>query len=105
MEAPTDEQLDTWIRARLAVAGIDLEQLHPTQRDPVTGSPSQAELLTSVRGFLRSTPATISDWQVPAPPGPEGDHGRLQQQSAPPVLYPSIATAWTDGAWPQAGVR
>lgn len=104
---PTDEQLDTWIRARLQIAGVDIEQLHPTDTDPTTGSPSQAALLSSVRSFLAGsgtsgarvggTPRAIRDFVIPPPsaadPGPDAD--RLAQQSAPPLLYPSI----TEGAW------
>lgn len=93
---PTDAQLDTYIMARLSSIGVDLGQLHPTDVDPVTGSPSQAAVLTSLRGFLRSTVAPISDW---TPGGAAAtlapDDARLQQQMAPPAEYPSIELAWT----------
>lgn len=103
---PTDEQLDVWIRARLQIAGVEIEQLHPTQTDPETGAPSQAALLSSVRSFLAGsgasgarvggTPRTIRDFVIPAPAGGAAeDADRLAQQVAPPLLYPSI----TEGAW------
>jgi hypothetical protein len=94
---PTDAELNTLIRARLAIIGIDLEQLHPTQTDPVTGSPSQASVLTSLRGFLRGTVPPVSNWLPDVPVGAPADEARLAQQEAAPALYPSILTAWTDG--------
>jgi hypothetical protein len=102
IEPPTDDELNTLIRARLAGIGVDLSQLHPTQRDPVTGSPSQASVLSSLRSFLRGTVPAMSAWQpvVPSmptvPPG-SPDRDRLAQQQAAPALYPSILPAWTDG--------
>ena len=92
---PTDEELNALIRARLALVGIDLSQLHPTATDPQTGSPSQASVLTSLRAFLRGTVPAVSSWLPAAPAG--ADAARLAQQQAPPALYPSILTAWTDG--------
>ena len=92
---PTDQELDVHIRARLALVGIDLSQLHPTATDPVTGSPSQASVLSSLRSFLRGTVPGVSAWLPATPAGP--DAARLAQQQAPPSLYPSILTAWTDG--------
>jgi hypothetical protein len=94
---PTDAELNTLIRARLAVIGIDLDQLHPTQTNPDTGSPSQASVLASLRSFLRSTVPSISSWQPHVPVGAPADADRLAQQQAAPALYPSILTAWTDG--------
>lgn len=94
---PTDEELNTLIRARLALLGIDLSQLHPTTSDPETGSPSQASVLSSLRSFLRGTVPAISAWQPAVPVGEAADAPRLAQQQAAPALYPSILTAWTDG--------
>jgi hypothetical protein len=89
--APTDEQLDVLIRARLALAGVDLDQL-PETPDPATGSPSRAQALTSLRTFLRTAVPTVSTWAPPAS-GPDAD--AYAQQAAPPLLYPSITQAWT----------
>ncbi|NHC14540.1 hypothetical protein [Motilibacter deserti] len=91
---PTDAELDTLIKARLALIGIDLSQLHPTQTDPVTGSPSQASILSSLRSFLRGTVPPISNW-LPASGVTGADSDRVVQQAAPPAEYPSILKAWT----------
>jgi hypothetical protein len=64
---PTDAELDTLIRARLAQIGIDLGQL------PVSDA--------SLRGFLRGTVPTVSNYL-------------LDPQENPPVLYPAQLTAW-----------
>ncbi len=103
---PSDEKLDELIRARLALAGVDLDQLGESP-DPETGSPSRAQALESLRGFLAGprsggvrtggTVRTINRWQPPVDetPGSDADRDRLAQQEAPPLLYPSITTAWT----------
>jgi hypothetical protein len=91
---PTDDELNTLIRARLAGIGIDLSQLHPSDRNPETGSPSQASVLSSLRSFLRNTVPQISGWTPPAD-GP--DAMKLQQQLAPPDTYPSITAGRTEG--------
>ncbi|PXY22564.1 hypothetical protein [Prauserella muralis] len=86
---PTDTELDTLIRARLAVLGIDLDQLPPgTTPDPDTGAPGRDTALASLRAFLRGTVQTLAAYRF------DGDDA-LAQQVAPPQLYPSIATAWT----------
>lgn len=89
---PTDAELDTMIRARLATVGIDLNQLPAgTSPDPQTGSPGRDSVLAGLRSFMRNTVAPLAAYQLPAAPaatepGPLG----LTQQSAPPALYPSI---------------
>jgi hypothetical protein len=86
---PTDAELDTMIRARLAVLGIDLDQLPPgTEADPATGAPGRDTALASLRSFLRTTVVQLSAYRFGADPA-------LAQQVAPPQLYPSIVTAWT----------
>lgn len=92
--APTDAELDTMIRARLASLGIDLTQLPPgTTPDPETGSPGQLTVLASLRSFVRGTIGTLSAYQLP---GPDGSSDPLLSQQGPaPLLYPSITTAWT----------
>jgi hypothetical protein len=86
-QPPTDQQLNAWIRARLRLIGVDLDQL-PETEDPETGSPTRAQALASLREFLRETIPAVSDWR------PEEDPA-LQQQVMPPVLYPAPHTAWT----------
>jgi hypothetical protein len=87
---PTDDELDTLIRARLALLGIDLDQLPPgTAADPETGAPGRETALASLRSFLRTTVLPLSAYRFDADPA-------LAQQTAPPLLYPSITHAWTD---------
>jgi hypothetical protein len=92
---PTDAELDTMIRARLAALGIDLNQLPAgSTSDPETGSPGQAAVLASLRSFMRSTVAELSAYQLPfAGAAGNADPMLLSQQAAPPALYPSIDTA------------
>jgi hypothetical protein len=86
---PTDDELNTLIRARLALLGIDLDQLPPgTAPDPVTGAPGRDTALANLRSFLRTTVVPLAAYRF----GPEPD---LAQQTAPPLLYPSITEAWT----------
>lgn len=88
---PTDAELDTLIRARLALVGVDLDQLPSGAANPTTGSPSLEDALAYLRRILRGTAVTISDWELPAP------SPALDQQVAPPALYPSLYDTWTDG--------
>ncbi|GAA5057697.1 hypothetical protein HNP84_000542 [Thermocatellispora tengchongensis] len=93
--APTDAELDAAIRARLAVLGIDLDQLPPgTAADPETGAPGRDTVLASLRSFMRGTVATLAAYRLPAPDGtgPAGEPALSQQRA--PMLYPSIATEW-----------
>ncbi|ROP27064.1 hypothetical protein EDC03_2992 [Pseudokineococcus lusitanus] len=97
-----DAELDTLIRTRLALVGVDLTQL-PTEPDPATGSPTQAQAYASLRTFLAGPLVdgvrqggalqALARWTPPAP-SPE-----LAQQEAAPSLYPSITAAWTE-QWP-----
>lgn len=98
----SDAELDTLIRTRLALVGVDLAQL-PTEPDPATGSPTQAQAYASLRTFLAGPLVdgvrqggalqALARWTPPAP-SPE-----LAQQEAAPSLYPSITAAWTE-QWP-----
>lgn len=98
MSIPSDAELDALILARLALAGIDLNQL-PTTPDSVTGSPTRAQAMESLRTFLAGskvngvrsggTVAALSTWQPLADPA-------LAQHDSPPLEYPSITTAWTE---------
>jgi hypothetical protein len=92
---PTDDELNTMIRARLASVGIDLDQLPPgTAPDPVTGSPGRDAVLASLRAFVRGTVATLSAYQLPVPPNTDPAHVKPLSQQPAPMLYPSISTAW-----------
>jgi hypothetical protein len=92
---PTDDELNTLIRARLASVGIDLDQLPAgTAPDPVTGSPGRDAVLASLRSFLRGTVATLSGYRLPVPPGTDPAHVNPLSQQPAPMLYPSISTAW-----------
>lgn len=85
--SPTDEELNTLIRARLAMVGIDLDQLPAgSAADPVTGAPGRDVALAVLRSFLRTTVVTLSDYRFGSDPA-------LAQQVAAPELYPSIAKA------------
>jgi hypothetical protein len=91
---PTDDELNTMIRARLASVGIDLDQL-PATTDPVSGTPSLISVLSSLRNFMRSTVPTLAAYQLPAPDGTDPvQAAEFSQQGPPPALYPSILTAW-----------
>ena len=92
---PTDAELDVLIRARLALLGIDLDQLPAgTRPDPVTGSPGRDAVLASLRAFLRGTVVTLSGYRLPVPAGTDPAHVVLLAQQRAPMLYPSISTAW-----------
>ncbi|MDG4788654.1 hypothetical protein O7626_22470 [Micromonospora sp. WMMD1102] len=92
---PTDAELDTMIRARLASLGIDLDQLPPgTAADPETGSPGRDSVLASLRSFVRGTVAELAAYQLPAPAGTDPELARALSQQAAPMLYPSISTQW-----------
>ncbi len=92
---PTDAELDVLIRARLALVGIDLDQLPPgTQPDPVTGSPGRDSVLASLRTFLRGTVVTLSEYRLPVPTRTDPEHVVPLSQQRAPILYPSISTAW-----------
>lgn len=55
-------------------------------------------MLASLRSFVRGTVAQLAAYRLPVPPGADptspADAGALSQQSVPPMLYPSIGTAW-----------
>ncbi|MEN3614582.1 hypothetical protein [Plantactinospora sp. ZYX-F-223] len=92
---PTDAELNTLIRARLASLGIDLDQLPPgTVADPETGSPGRDSVLASLRSFVRGTVAELAAYQLPAPAGTDPALAKALSQQAAPMLYPSISTEW-----------
>jgi hypothetical protein len=100
-QPPTDAELNTFILTRLALAGVDLDQL-AQQPEEKTGAPSREQALESLRTFVAGplqngarpggTPAAIAAWSPPA----QGEWAAaLAQQASPPLEYPSITTAWT----------
>ncbi|MDG4832003.1 hypothetical protein O7627_22230 [Solwaraspora sp. WMMD1047] len=94
---PTDAELDTMIRARLASVGIDLDQLPAgSTADPETGSPGRDSVLASLRSFVRSTVGTLAAYQMPAPTGTDPALAMALSQQPAPILYPSISTEWRD---------
>lgn len=92
---PTDAELNTLIRARLAALGIDLDQLPPgTAADPETGSPGRDSVLASLRSFMRSTVAALAAYQLPAPAGTDPEIAKALSQQHAPILYPANSTEW-----------
>ncbi|NGO09167.1 hypothetical protein G5C60_16560 [Streptomyces sp. HC44] len=91
MQPPTQEQLDAYVRTRLALAGFDLTLL-PEKADPESGVPTRDQVLASLRSFVASTPGAIAGWSASA------ESPVYAQQAAPPLLYPSITEAWTGKA-------
>jgi len=77
--APTDDELNTWIIARLNLIGIDLTVLPVSD----TSAPAdQTRILSSVRSLLRGSVPTISGFVADV-------------QENPPVLYPAEFSEWT----------
>ena len=76
---PTDDELNAFIKARLALIGIDLAQLPLSDS---TAPADQTRVLSSLRGFLRGTVPVISNYLADV-------------QQNPPAEYPAELTAWT----------
>ncbi|MFE2042550.1 hypothetical protein ACFXAZ_16805 [Streptomyces sp. NPDC059477] len=93
-QPPTTEQVDAYIRTRLALAGFDLEML-PETPDAETGVPTRAQALASLRTFVTTSPVSIAGWIPPAAREPAPAYA---QQAAAPLLYPSITESWTGKA-------
>ncbi|MEV0606940.1 hypothetical protein AB0I61_11280 [Polymorphospora rubra] len=92
---PTDDELNTFIRAHLASLGIDLDQLPAgTAADPVTGSPGRDSVLASLRSFMRSTVPALAEYQLPTPGTTDPALAMALSQQPAPMLYPSISTEW-----------
>ncbi|SDZ04450.1 hypothetical protein SAMN05444365_10519 [Micromonospora pattaloongensis] len=93
--APTDAELDVFIRARLASLGIDLDQLPAgTVADPETGSPGRDSVMASLRSFVRTTLVPLAGYQLPAPGVTNPATAAALSQQLAPMLYPSISTEW-----------
>lgn len=69
----TDDELDAYILARLRMAGVDLGVL--PESDP-SAPADRKRILSSARGFLRTTPSAILAFEP-------------KVQSVPPTLYPA----------------
>jgi len=70
---PTDEELDQYIRVRLALIGVDLSVL---PEEDSSAPADQLRIFRSVRSFLRNTVPALSDYP-------------LDPQEAPPSMYPA----------------
>ncbi len=92
--ALTTDQLDSFITTRLVLSGIDITLL-PVDPDPVTGAPTQAQTLASLRSFVLSNPGAINSWRPTARAYSGVDPNALSQELSPPLEYPSITEAWT----------
>jgi hypothetical protein len=76
---PTDDELNTFILARLATIGIDITTL------PLSDSSAPADqtrVLSSVRSFIRNSTPQISQYVADV-------------QENPPVVYPAQLAEWT----------
>ncbi|MFE4667272.1 hypothetical protein ACFRI7_33305 [Streptomyces sp. NPDC056716] len=93
-QPPTTEQVDAYIRTRLALAGFDLAML-PETPDATTGVPTQAQAIASLRTFVTTSPVSIAGW---APPVTREPAPAYAQQAAAPLIYPSITESWTGKA-------
>lgn len=92
---PTDAELNSMIRARLALLGIDLDQLPAgSTADPVTGAPGRDSALASLRSFVRGTVTALAAYQLPVPAGTKPTDVKPLSQQPAPMLYPSISTQW-----------
>ncbi len=81
-----DDDLDAWILARLAMAGVDLSVLP----DDAPDAPAdRVRILRSARGFLRST--------LPALEGVVLDPMRLPPLPSPSSYPPLVATSGRGG--------
>ena len=77
---PTDAELNTFILARLATIGIDITTLPLSD---ASAPADQTRVLSSLRGFIRSSSPQISQYVA-------------NVQEVPPVEYPAELTAWTE---------
>jgi hypothetical protein len=76
---PTDEELDTYIRTRYALLGIDISVLPESDEDAVM---DQERLLRNGRSILRSE-VVAADFQI-------------DPQFAVPLPFPPQLRAWTE---------
>lgn len=76
----TDEELDAYVRARLEMAGVDLDVL--PEDDPEAPA-DRKRIMASARRFLRSTPPAILAYEPDV-------------QDVPPVMYPAELAGRTE---------
>lgn len=81
-QEPTDEELDAYILARLALLGVDLSVL--PEEDPHAPA-DRARILESAREFVREAPPAIAALE-------------LDPEDGAPALYPAEWRAWTEGS-------
>lgn len=73
MDELSDEELNEYIRSRLAMLGVDLSVLPEDDEDAPA---DQERILESAREFLRETPPAIVDFE-------------MDRQGVPPEMYPA----------------
>lgn len=73
MDELSDEELNEYIRSRLAMLGVDLSVLPEDDEDAPA---DQERILESAREFLRETPPAIVDFE-------------MDRQEVPPEMYPT----------------
>ncbi len=78
-EPPTDEELDTYIRTRYALLGIDISVLPASDQEVPM---DQERLLRNARSILRQD-VTAADFQI-------------DPQFTLPQPFPAPFTAWTE---------
>lgn len=78
--APSDEELDAYIRTRYALLGIDISVLPESDEDAPM---DQERLLANGRSILRQD-VVAADFEI-------------DPQFNLPVAHPAPFTAWTDG--------
>ncbi len=78
-EPPTDEELDTYIRTRYALLGIDISVLPASDQEAPM---DQERLLRNARSILRQD-VTAADFQI-------------DPQFTLPQPFPAPFTAWTE---------
>ncbi len=78
-EPPTDEELDTYIRTRYALLGIDISVLPAADQEAPM---DQERLLRNARSILRQD-VTAADFQI-------------DPQFTLPQPFPAPFTAWTE---------
>jgi hypothetical protein len=77
----SDEELDTYVLARLELLGVDLSVL---PADDPEAPADRRRILSSARRFLRATPGAIAGFE-------------MDVQNVVPSMYPAVWSAARDG--------